>query len=73
MLRPLIFGVVAAASWFIYQDVSAYFGVETIDKSFIATVEHKVEERKAKAASEQYAQQAKINVADCNITKTCVN
>ncbi|MCH1929735.1 hypothetical protein [Shewanella acanthi] len=71
MLRPLIYGLVASACWFIYQDVSAYYGVETFDKPFIEHVQRKVEERKAKAALEQFAQEASQAAIECSRDKTC--
>lgn len=74
MLRPLIFALVASALWLVYQDVSAYMGVETLDKPFVETLQNKVDERKAKAAREQYAKQAMAkSTTDCTVTETCAN
>lgn len=72
MLRLLTYGLVAFGAWFIYQDASEYFGMETFDKALAEDVQHKVEARKAKAAAEQYSQQLKQQAAaDCQATKTC--
>lgn len=72
MLRLMTYGIVAFASWFIYQDVSDHFGMETFDKVLVKNVQHKVEARKAKAAAEQYAQQLKSQAAvDCQTTNAC--
>ena len=72
MLRLVTYSLVAFVSWFIYQDVSAHFGVETFDRALVENVQQKVEARKAKALQQQYAQQAMQQTAtDCQMTKTC--
>ncbi|WP_275679581.1 hypothetical protein [Shewanella cutis] len=43
MLRLLTYCLVAFGAWFIYQDASEYFGMETFDKALAEDVQHKVE------------------------------
>lgn len=71
MLRFVIYSLLICASWLVYQDVAAYYDIETIDKTITKDIQAKVEARKVKANQAKAYEQAMVKENRCQQGSVC--